>query len=65
MGCHAFAHDRVIAQATPDGAHQVPLGHDPSEPPGLLHEHRTNISISHLLRDGNDGCPSLDRQQIA
>src|ERR1700722_5879039 len=26
---HAFADDRVVAQPTRKGAHQVPLGHDP------------------------------------
>ena len=41
--------------SSPSAGRQVPL----------LDEHRPNISVRHLLRDRNDGCPSLDRQQVA
>jgi hypothetical protein len=44
---HAFAHDRVVAEPTREGAHQIPLGHDPGESPTFEHEDRSDVAVRH------------------
>ena len=40
-------HDRVVAEPTREGAHQIPLGHDPGEPPAFEHEDRSDVAVRH------------------
>ena len=59
---HAFADNRVVAQATRKGAHQVSLGHDPREPSILHHEDRSDVALRHPLGRRDDRQPRLDGQ---
>jgi hypothetical protein len=52
-------------QPARDGAHQVPLGHDPGEPPVLQHQDRPDVAVHHPPGHRDDRQPGLHGQQVA